>query len=242
MRQKFSMAKFASPGRARRVHASAAGAAVSAQDARLADNAPHELHRAERRHPLGHLRQVPQGPVALAGRLADEPRADQEPAPHLPGRRRPPRLRRRAAAALARRRRRAGHGPRVADRRASIAARPRGDPEHSARTTSSRTCRGRSSPAPTGLRRLGRDRRRPRPRARDPRRGRRRLRRSASTRRPATSGTSTGPPAPSSTSTGKRGARLREQVPRHRARRALRRPLDRAHRATRPRRSSSATG
>ena len=38
-----------------------------------------------------------------AGRtLADEPRADPQPAPHLPRRRRPPRLRRRAAAAHAR--------------------------------------------------------------------------------------------------------------------------------------------
>ncbi len=87
-----------------------------------------ELYGAKRRHPLGHLRQVPQGPVALARHLADEPRPDQESAPDLSGRRRPARLRGRPAAAVADAQRR----PRFATD-ARIGARHRGHPVHSAR-------------------------------------------------------------------------------------------------------------
>ena len=46
-----------------------------------------DLHGAKRRHAVGHLRQVPEGPVALARSLADEPRPDPQSAPDLSGRR-----------------------------------------------------------------------------------------------------------------------------------------------------------
>ena len=56
--------------------------------------------RRPRRHAVGHLLEIPQGSLPLAGSLAAERRADQEPAPHLsrPGRHPRPQARRRPAA------------------------------------------------------------------------------------------------------------------------------------------------
>ena len=77
---------------------------------------------------MGHLRQVPEGPVALARRVADEPRADPQSAPDLPGRRHQPDDGQRPAAA------RAGAATPCACRRkcGSTPARRRGHPGDSA--------------------------------------------------------------------------------------------------------------
>ena len=48
---------------------------------------PVRVHGRQGRHPLGHCRAFPEGSLEMAADLADEPGADQEPAPHLPGRR-----------------------------------------------------------------------------------------------------------------------------------------------------------
>ena len=192
-----------------------------------------ELHGAKRRHAVGHLRQVPQGPVALAGRVADEPRADPQPAPDLPGRRHQPDDGRRPAAARA-----ARNTVRTVAGSAGVAARSRGDPGDPA---------GRHRAVPDAPadhrtrrpRRSGRDRRRTR-RARRPRPDRRRLRRRhrPEGRRPLVHL----PARREARQRQRRDARLREPLPRHRARRALRRRLDGAHRVGDARKSSSATG
>ena len=60
-----------------------------AQDPFSSPTTRRQLHGAKRRHPVGHLGQVPEGSVALARRLAHEPGADPQSASDLPGRRRP---------------------------------------------------------------------------------------------------------------------------------------------------------
>ena len=140
MRQQFSIGDARSPSRSvAGAHLSAAPGARAGPGHPVADNAPPTLYGAKRRHPVGHLGQVPQGPVALARRLADEPGADQQSPPDLPGRRRRARLHRRRQAALVARPGGAGattaargrHRPRDAAR-ARRAARSAGDPEHPA--------------------------------------------------------------------------------------------------------------
>ena len=165
----------------------------------IADNAPSTLHGAKRRHAVGHRRQVPQGAVALAGSVADEPRADPQSAPHLSGRRHQAHRRRWPAAA----RSRAQYGETVA-RNPGFTARSAGDPADPAR-------RHRAVPDAAAdhrsrrPRRRGRDRRRTR-RARRPRPAATSSTRSASIRRPATSGSSTGRASGSSTAPAKRSA------------------------------------
>ncbi|MCK7500768.1 MAG: hypothetical protein MZW92_69185 [Comamonadaceae bacterium] len=102
------MSRTARPGARRRGRRSRRPPLVAGAgpDARLQDNAPPTYTVHQRRHPLGHLRQVPQGSVALAGHLADEPRGRSAIRTCIyPGDVIRPRLRRRPAAAVARRRR-----------------------------------------------------------------------------------------------------------------------------------------
>ena len=86
------------------------------------------LHRPAGRHALGHLGQVPDRSLVLAGDLAHQP-AGREPAPHLPGRRARAHLGGRQAGGLAGARRRSP--PLAAGARASAV---RGDPRDSLRT------------------------------------------------------------------------------------------------------------
>ena len=81
-----------------------AAAPVGAEEIQLQENRPDQLHRAEGRHALGHLGQVSQAAMALARHLAHESRPDQESALDLPGRRRLARQGRRRVATVGRQR------------------------------------------------------------------------------------------------------------------------------------------
>ena len=85
MLQQFTTAKRLLTAVAQRCCVLALGACAQARRCRARADGARPLLGAEGRHPLGHLRQVPQGPVALAGDLADEPRRDQESALIYPG-------------------------------------------------------------------------------------------------------------------------------------------------------------
>ena len=164
--------------------------------------------------------------------------ADQEPAPDLPGRRHRARPRRdRAVAAHAR-----APPIRLSPTVRVDAARRRGDPQHPARATSSRTCRKPLVTGPDGLADAPRDRRRPRRRAWSAATSDLVYVARRSTPRRATAWYIYRPGRTLAALRHRRGARLRAALPRHRAGRALRRGLDRCASPARRRRSCSATG
>ena len=230
MRQKFSIANFVLAAAVARRRARRAAGARGRR--RAQGPGPRPLHGAEGRHPLGNLREVPQGSLALAGDLADEPRADQEPAPDLSGRRDRSRPAATGSGAFRSSVRRPGCRRRCARRRWTPRRFRRFPP-----ATSSPTSRGRSSPGP----KASTARRRSSPAATprvvrgegdivyvvgiDPK-----------ARRPVEHLPAR--PRLSRRADGSEVLGVEQRYPRHRQGRALRRRLDGAHRRRRRRRSS----